>query len=180
MFIFACAGLDAFVKLLIKTKLPKLINADSKAQDKFKEHVKREMKSSGADNLNMIALALIDSNPKDIFLKEYIEKITKDSLQSVQQLRTVCEASALDTGKIFTNEKMNLLRDAFTVRNEIVHEMDINLSEALARTSGYRTRRQRVSSKMEKHTKTILDLAQEIFTAYQARFEEFKLETKKG
>jgi hypothetical protein len=33
---------------------------------------------------------------------------------------------------------------------------------------------------MEKHTKAILDLAQQLFSAYKERFEEFKIGTEKS
>ncbi len=181
MLIFACAGLDVFVKQLTKTKLSKLITVDKNAQEKFRNYVKNGIdKKSPEKILNTVALALIDQNPREIFLKEYLSSMTKDSLQSVGQLCMVSDASGLSTNKIFTADRMNALKDAFTVRNQIIHEMDINTSDNLLKTRGYRTRRQRISPTMEKHTKVILDLAQDLFIAYKNKFEEFKIETEKG
>jgi hypothetical protein len=180
MLIFACAGLDIFVKQLIRTKLFKLIEADKKAEAKFKEHVRRGISKDDKAVLNTVALALIDRNPREIFLADYVEGMTGESLQSVEELCKVSEASGLDTKTIFDGTKRNLLKDAFTVRNQIIHEMDITVSVESAKRSGHRTRRQRRADIMEKHTEAILDLAQELFLAYKNRFAEFKIGIAKG
>lgn len=180
MLIFACAGLDIFVKQLIRTKLPKLIGADKNAQAKFKEHVRRGLNKDDKEILNTVALALIDRNPREVFLADYMESLTSESLQSVEELCRVSEASGLDTKSIFNPEKRNLLRDAFTTRNQIIHEMDIVVAHDNAKTTGHRTRRQRRARIMEKHTRAILDLALELLQAYQNRFNEFKIDTEKA
>jgi|SRR3989344_8203231 len=170
MLVFACAGLDVLVKQLIKTKLPQLMSSDKKVKEKFKDFVKRGMKKDEKELLNAIALALVDDSPKEFLAQEYIESLTGDSLQSVEELRRVSEASGLDRDIIFSRDKMNVLKDAFIVRNQIIHEMDINIIPQKSKKTGYRTRRQRKSPEMEGHTKNILDLAQEIFTAFKAKF----------
>jgi hypothetical protein len=90
----------------------------------------------------------------------------------------VSDASGLDTKSIFDTEKRNLLKDAFTVRNQIIHEMDIVVTST--KKTGHRTRRQRRAEIMEKHTRAILDLAQALFSAYKNTFEEFKIGTEKA
>lgn len=179
MLIFACAGLDVFVKQLVKNKIPQLIIADKEAENKFKEYVKRGLKKDDKEILNTIALALIDNTPRDIFLKEYIKSMTGESLQSVSELRKVSESSGLDTKKIFNDTKTNMIKDAFIARNQIIHEMDISVGESAYRTTGYRTRRQRVSTVMEKHTKSILNLAEELFIAYKEKFKKYKIGVEK-
>lgn len=179
MLIFACAGLDVFVKQLVKNKLPQLIIADRVAENKFKEYVKRGLKRDDKEILNTVALALIDNNPRNIFLNEYIKNMTDDSLQSVKELRKVVDVSGLNAEKIFDTTKTNMIRDAFIARNQIIHEMDINITESPFRTTGYRTRRQRVSNVMEKHTKSILKLAEELFVAYKEKFQIYKIGVEK-
>lgn len=180
MLVFACAGLDVLLKQLVKTKLPDLISADKNAQEKFKEHVKRGINTKEPNKiLNTVALALVDQNPKEIFLKEYIDDLTRDSLQAKEKIITIIAASGFNE-KFLTTEKRNALKDAFEVRNQIIHEMDINTLDNLSKTRGYRTRRQRSAPRIEKHTKTILDLAKDIFVAYKNKFKEFKIETKKS
>lgn len=177
--VFACAGLDVFVKQLVKNKLPQLLEADKDVQGKFKEYVKRGIKKDEKEILNTVALALIDQTPRNVFLDEYIKNMTGDSLQSVSELRRVSEASGLDTKRIFTRKKENTLNDAFMARNQIIHEMDINISGSTSRTTGYRTRRQRKATVMEEHTKSILDLAEELFSAYKEKFQKYKIGVEK-
>ena len=180
MLIFACAGLDTFVKQLVKSKLPKLINVELEAEKKFKEYVKSGLKKDDKAVLNTVALALIDKAPRNIFLEEYIENLTANSLQSVSDLCKISDASGLETKQIFSPQRMNSLKDAFIVRNQIIHEMDITVSASTSRTTGYRTRRQRVSSVMEKHTRSMLDLGQDLFGAYKDKFEKYKIEVEKA
>jgi hypothetical protein len=179
MLVFACAGLDIFVKQLIRTKLPKLIGADKKAEVKFKEHVRRGLNKDDKEVLNTVALALIDRNPREVFLADYLESMTSESLQSVEELCRVSEASGLDTKLIFGADKRNLLKDAFAVRNQIIHEMDITVSQDATKKTGHRTRRQRRAEVMEKHTRAMLDLALELFQAYKMRFQEFRIDAEK-
>lgn len=181
MLVFACAGLDIFVKQLVKAKLLSLVEVDAQARDKFQKYVRRELNKKEGDMLNLVAFALIEHAPRDIFLREYLESLTRDSLQSVDQLCKVSEASGLDTHRIFSNTKMTSLKDAFAVRNEIIHEMDINVSSGrVKKTTGYRTRRQRKAGIMETHTKVILDLACEIFSAYKKKYESANIAVKKA
>ena len=179
MLIFACAGLDMLVKQLLTSKLALLVDMDEGAQNKFKEYVKGGINRGEKEILNTVALALIDRKPRDIFLKDYIESMTKDSLQSGQQLCRASDASGLNTKQIFTTDKLNSLKDTFAVRNEIIHEMDINLVGTGQRTIRYRSRRTRTEAIMEGHTTTILDLAQELFTAYKSKFEDLKIGAEK-
>lgn len=181
MLVFACAGLDVFVKKLIERKLPKLINVDDGAKEKFKEHVRRGIKKDEKDMLNTIAFALIDTNPRDTLLKEYIKKLTSGSLQSISELETVFQASGLNISQILTPEKKTDLAEAFSVRNKIVHEMDINVSGGTSvRTRRYRTRYQRTFPIMKKYTEIILDLAQNLFTAYKDKYTKFNIEVEKA
>ncbi len=180
MLVFACAGLDMFVKQLVQTKLPDLILADKTALNKFKEYVKGGIHKDEKQMLNTVAFALIDQNPRNVFLNEYIEDMTGGRLQSVAELRKVSEASGLNTQAIFDVNKMNALKDAFIVRNEIIHKMDINVSSDNSNTTGYRKRRQRTIPVMEKHTKAILDLAQELFSAYKVKCKECNVNVEKG
>lgn len=179
MLIFACAGLDVFVKQLVKNKLPQLLEVDKDVQNRFKEYVKRGIHKDDKAILNTVALALIDQSPRSVFLKEYVRNMTGDSLQSVDELCKISEASALETKKIFNDTRRGTIKEAFTARNEIIHEMDINISESSSRTTGYRTRRQRKAPIMEKHTKSILNLAEEIFISYKDKFEKYKIGVEK-
>lgn len=175
MLIFACAGLDVFVKQLVKNKLSQLIEVDKIAEEKFKEYVKRGLKKDDKAILNTVALALIDQTPRNIFLDDYIASKTSDSLQSLEELKGISEASGLSTDNIFNKEKCALLKDAFKARNQIIHEMDINIEASGLGTTAYRTRRQRVATKMEKYIRSILNLSEQILSAYKKKFFEYRI-----
>lgn len=177
MLVFACAGLDAFVKKLVKDKLPLLVSIDKKVEQKFIEYVQKDLKEDKI--LNTLALALINNAPRDIFLEKYVNNMTSDSLQSADELFKVSNASGLETDKLLSKTRKASLTEAFSVRHQIVHEMDINGANSIPKTTGYRTRRQRVATDMEKHTKNILKLAEDFFVHYKERFEKFQIGIKK-
>ncbi len=167
MLVFACAGLDFLVKQLLKTKLTRLIATDSGAKLKFKEFVRRGLDKDPREIMNLAALIFTEESPRDLLLSEYIKSLTGDSLQSVEQLLKVSGASGLDQQAIFSRDRMNALKDAFIVRNQIIHEMDINVDGP--RDQGYRTRRQRRATEIEEYTKDILDLGHDLFVAYKVK-----------
>lgn len=171
MLVFACAGLDILLKRLTVTKLPQIISKDQKAKEKFKEFVRRGINKEEKELLNLVAFALIDSSPQDFLVREYVEELTKDSLQATTKITKICESSGLETKMIIGASKLNALNDAFKVRNEIIHEMDINLN-APTSSRGYRTRRQRQAPQMESHTITILELAESIFIQYKEKYSQ--------
>lgn len=177
MLVFSCAGLDVFVKKLVKDKLPQLIPLDKDVEQKFLEYVQKGLK--GENVINTVALALVNQTPRNVFLNEYIKGMTGDSLQSVEALFTVSNASGLDTKSILNKTMKDSIREAFTVRNQIIHEMDINVESGTPRTTGYRTRRQRAARTMEDHTRNILDFAAGLYKAYKEKFAKYKIGIKK-
>lgn len=181
MLVFACAGLDVFVKQLVERKIPQLVDRDISAKERFLTYVKKGLNLEDKKILNTLALALIDQSPREVLISEYVSSLSEDSLQSVDELHRVAAASGLDCNVIFTNEKRNILRDAFKVRNEIVHAMDINIDdlEKVLRTTGYRTRRQRVAVEMEKHTRNILELACKLLDEYRKKYSSLAIDVKK-
>lgn len=177
MLVFACAGLDVFVKKLVKDKLPELLPVDQDVEKKFVEYAQKGMREEKI--LSTLALALVSPVPRNVLMGEYIAGMTGDSLQSVEALCTISNASGLDTKKIFSKSRIDMLKESFVVRNQIIHEMDINTENNASGTTGYRTRRQRTAPAMEKHTRSVLDLAQEIFVAYKEKFQKFKIGVQK-
>jgi len=181
MHIFACAGLDIFVKQLVKKKVPQILQHDSGAKRKFVDYVKKGLNRDDKSILNTLALALVSQSPRDILVSEYIDSLSKESLQSVDELYRVVTASGLDADKILSKRR-NHLRDAFGVRHQIVHEMDINIDdlENLQRTTGHRTRRQRVATDMERHTRNILELACDLLDEYSNLYNQLAFGVKKA
>lgn len=105
--------------------------------------------------------------------------MTGDSLQSIKELQKVSAASGIDTKRIFTEKRKKVIEDAFIARNQIIHEMDINISEDHSHTTGYRTRRQRKATLVEEQTRSILNFAEELFIAYKEKFQKYKIGVEK-
>lgn len=167
MLVFACAGLDILMKQLIEKRLPALIKQGGAASKTFQGAIRRGLKAKEGELLNTFILALVAESPRDILIREYVEGLTGGSLQSMEEVRKIINAAGL-AGKIqFSQARENKLRDAFSARNQIIHEMDINLAPRGLQKTGYRVRYQRQASEMKEHTKEILTLAEEIFTAFR-------------
>jgi len=169
MLVFSCAGLDVFLKQIIKTKLPDILSRNTTAKNAFKEFIRRGVNKDETKLLSILALALTEQNPRDVLLEEYIKSLTAGSLQAVDELEKVVSALALDKSVIFVGSTLNSLKDAFIVRNQIIHEMDINIASGGPRTTGYRNRRQRTETLVEGHTTTILSFAERLFVACKAQ-----------
>ena len=127
MLIFACAGLDVLVKQLTKTKLPHLMSRDVKVKEKFKEYVKRGIRKDERELLNALALALVDERPRDFLAREYIESLTGESLQSVEELRKVGEGTQTPEFEFQKNRKLPAFSGPFFV---------CDVSRGLHRASG--------------------------------------------
>ena len=63
------------------------------------------------------------------------------------------------------------------MRNEIIHEMDINVSNDNSKTTGYRKTAKNLSYGSTQ--KTIIDLAQEPFLAYKEKCKECNVNVEK-
>lgn len=77
--------------------------------------------------------------------------LTSDSLQSAEQLLKVAAYFNIPSGRISKN--IGLLREIFSVRNQIGHEMDIDFSQM------NRSRRPRAKEKMVKFAAELLGIA---------------------
>lgn len=141
--VFAGAGLDSVLKQLVVDALPRLLDIDENCRSRFEEYVRRQFRPGEGDDdglagVKLLARALCDESPRDHLMKEYSEYLTRASLQSVEELTRVIDALGLDAVKKGLDFKE--LRRIFRVRNEIAHEMDIDLQ-------GDRRKRQRRQKK---------------------------------
>jgi len=80
-----------------------------------------------------------------------VDKLTGDSLQSVDQLLRIAAYFAIPREKIIKN--LNLAKDVFIARNQITHEMDVNLEQIRC------NRRQRSQKDMALYTNTINEIS---------------------
>lgn len=161
MLLFSAAGLDAVVKQLIRDSLEVIISKDSGAKEMFKSYVENRIKKLESIesnpqeviniNIKFLSEVLVDSNPQKKLIIDMVDKLTGDSLQSVDQLLRVAAYFAIPREKIIEN--IDLAKNVFLARNQITHEMDVNLEETSC------NRRQRSRKDMILYTNTLNEIS---------------------
>ena len=124
MVVFACAGMDRACKALVEDAFPALARMDETVEDSLAKFAAQHMSQGPSLSASAIAQVLLDPrSPRDALLSEFVKKLTGDSLQSVGQLFKVC--AALRVPDEYFKQHNAQLREVFSARNAIVHEMDI-------------------------------------------------------
>ncbi|MDR0591581.1 MAG: hypothetical protein LBG75_03470 [Candidatus Nomurabacteria bacterium] len=157
MLVFACSGLDAVIKQLIKDSLAGVIDADQGARQEMVKYVSRSVLQKGIGNepeqnirqINTDRLAdlLISDNPKRDIVSMHVRNLCSDSLQSKDQILKIASSFAITSDAIMGDP--DTIRTAFMVRNQIIHEMDVDLSDD-------RNRRERTEDVIKKYCEEIL------------------------
>lgn len=175
--VFAGAGLDAVVKQVLKDAGRQLVTPQFLAGSegkRFLQRVARKLRGaagpSESDEVGgaakeagvLLARLLMSENPRAEICQEIVEEMTGGSFQSVERLKEVCNLFGLDCGQVVT-ERKDKLGSALTARNQITHEMDIDLSK---RT---RKRRQRKLEEAQEHVNTLMETACKFVEAADAR-----------
>jgi hypothetical protein len=145
MLLFACSGLDAVVKQLIQDALATVLDHDEGAQREFKKFVERRLKrASGLDerdrvvapiqnfmDAGFLAELLVSFQPRAQLISALTNSLVSDSLQSRDQLLKVAAHFALTKEEVMEDDKVT--RAAFDARNQIAHEMDVDLESGKGR-----------------------------------------------
>jgi hypothetical protein len=151
MVLFAGAGLDSMAKQLIRDALPAIIERDEGATVQFKDYIERRLRDVEGSSRRFLADILGDRNPRELLFSRLVRDLTSDSLQSAEQLLKVAAYFNIPSERISKN--LGLLKEIFSVRNQIGHEMDIDFSQA------NRSRRPRAKEKMVKFATELLAIA---------------------
>ncbi|HEY4512033.1 MAG TPA: hypothetical protein VJH55_04325 [Candidatus Paceibacterota bacterium] len=158
MLIFSCSGLDAVVKQLIKDALVGVVNKEIGAQQEFQKFIERRMKRGNLEDkdksfldISWVAAIFSSSEPRKYLTDALQKNLTDDSLQSRDQLLKVAAHFAITQGDILKDADDT--KKAFDVRNEIIHEMDVDL---IGSKQGQKKRRVRSASDMVKQSENIL------------------------
>lgn len=121
------------------------------SREVFKKHIERKLNTSDQINCKLLAKVLVEGDPQKSLIEELVADLTLSSLQSKDELLKIASYFNIPSNELTTD--FGLLKEIFDVRNQIVHEMDIdfNLSN--------RSRRTRRRDDMVKYTNEILRLA---------------------
>lgn len=161
MLIFSTSGLDSMVKQLIREALPKVISKDEGANIVFTGYIEKRISKDETINTKMIASALVSNDPKEFLIQYLVDDLTSGSLQSKDELLGAASFFNIPSNLITSN--FNYLQELFSVRNEISHEMDIDLDQP------NRNRRPRSLRKMVSYTNEVFKVAGNFLSEVDAR-----------
>lgn len=162
MLVMAAAGLDGMTKQLIRDALPSLVDADESVREQLEAFVARQIKGY-ADSTEVvagskfIARLLSAKSHQAQAIEDYIRELTGGSLQSAEEL--IRAARALGFPEYLLKEVVAAKRDVqevFVIRNQIVHELDMDLHGR--RAPGRRRRNQRRVEDMKSHVEQLLSI----------------------
>jgi hypothetical protein len=158
---FAAAGLDSMIKHLAQEPLHIVISKDKGAHAEFAKFVQSRL--SKADNIDVkfLAEAITAQSPFDHLKRELTKELTASSLQSKDQVLRAAAFFAIPAEEITNNPSE--LKTVFDARNQIAHEMDIQLGQP------NRGRRQRKVETMRKYTTIVLRTAAGFYSAVDKR-----------
>ena len=138
MLVFACAGLDSFLKQALKDAYSIVLDKSSSASDALEKFVSRRITQFGepgkADDEEAIELkldrkflakALTSRSPRDSMIKESQKVLAAGSLQSQSEISRIVSHLGLDEKAIGLDQAQ--LRSVFDRRNKIIHEMDMQI-----------------------------------------------------
>ena len=167
MLVMACAGLDAGLKQIIRDALPLLVQRNPDAQSALERFVARRVRGAESDfgtDTKYLAKILASSSPYASILDSYVDALTGDSLQSTDQLMKAINALGLDPKTLGIDKEA--LGPVFKTRNQIIHELDIDLEGE---------QRKRIIRRMEDMigwTNRVLELTKAIIEAVGKRLSQ--------
>ncbi len=178
MVVFAGAGLDSMTKQLVRDALPVLAK-DPDARTQIERLGARHLSRSGVTdvdegvpaqqslNLQRLARVLMGDSPRDGLLDLIVEDLTAGSLQSAAELHKVVGYLGLKGSDLGVTDGQ--LKAVFGCRNMLIHEMDIDFTQA------NRNRFPRKRDDMVAFAKTLLSASGSLLTKVDARLMGIKV-----
>ena len=150
--IFSCSGVDAIVKQLINDTLEYVIEHDEGAFNQFKQFSTKKIQNKSETNYNLLTELLVSEHPRKILISSLKNELTQNSLQSAEELFRVASYFNIETKILEPNDKE--LKRIFKVRNQITHELDVDMD---SKTFALRERNLKEVQGFSKH---LLDLSE--------------------
>ena len=129
--VMCCAGVDAALKQAIRDCFPHLLEKSTVVRDGFVKFIRKRISGEGdvlelASGAKFLALALAEKEPRTKLVEEYIRELTGDSLQSVEEILRTTAALGLEHKSLGLDTPG--LKQIFSIRNKIIHELDLDLN----------------------------------------------------
>ncbi|MCX6833451.1 MAG: hypothetical protein NT028_15235 [candidate division Zixibacteria bacterium] len=159
MLTIAAAGLDAMLKQVIRDTMPVLVQKDHGVSEELQKFVAREIRGEdvavqSSSSVKFLARVLSAPKTQVQVIEEYINELTRGSLQSVDELSRTITALQVDRKDVGIDDK--IFKTIFQIRNKIIHEMDIELSGTR------RKRNLRKAPDMVKYADSLLSISESI------------------
>lgn len=169
MLVFSGAGLDSVVKHLIRESLPKILEIDGGAQNKFEKFIQTSLKADPIGdipekvNVKFIAQVISKPNPRDVCIEYLTRSLTSGSLQSCEELKKASSYFSIEVPLL--NTSRDKIKFAFDIRNKIIHELDMDF------TQPNRNRFPRRRDDMVEYSGLLLNVGIEIYQAVLAKLQ---------
>ena len=162
MLVMSGAGLDSMTKQLVRDALPSIVHEDERARGELESFIQKcltqdfEALQEGR-KVRFTAGALASKEQREWIVQQYVNNLTAGSLQSAEELRKIAAAFGL-TQELITTDFQSLQK-IFRIRNQIIHELDINLDATR------RNRNNRAKGTMVRDTNQLLSASQDLLEA---------------
>lgn len=159
MVVMTAAGVESVVKQLIRDSLPILFSWDKVVQAELRKFVERKISNDSNPKESKVFLAniIMAESLRSQCVREYIESLIKESLQSADEL--IKSARALGVGQDEIKLDAGELKIIFDVRNQIIHELDVKLG------APKRNRRVRRRSSMIYYANYLLNIGEKLLVS---------------
>jgi hypothetical protein len=149
--LFACAGIDSLIKQLISDTVTLFIENNEGARQSLREFVRVRIDTEGS---SFLSEAIMEGDSYQFLVERYKKHLLQGSLQSLNEiLKTAAVFDVILKPKDLGENNAEMLRQAFNVRNQIVHEMDVNFDHT------NRSRNPRAMNHMDEYTNAVFSAA---------------------
>lgn len=168
MLVFSASGLDSVVKQLIRDTLLEITRKNDDVQKQLEKFIENKLKAKdneGSDivNIKNLANVLATPSPFERILRIEEKELTSGSLQSRDELLRIATIFAIEPKEICTD--LEKLKEAFDIRNQIIHEMDIDFE------SSSNKRRPRNHKRMCFYSNLLLEVGSKFIKAVKNKLE---------
>lgn len=134
---------------------------NQKAHENLQRFVSRRIKRGEQPDYDTLAGILLDKDPLRKMTEALVQDITSGSLQSVEELTKIASHFDIPADTIVGNR--SALQETFAMRNEIIHEMDMDFS------SRNRNRKSRTRDSMVSATNNVFGTASSFLGTVDAK-----------